>query len=284
MKLQMISDVHLEFRDNRYPHIPRKAPHIALLGDIGRPFSNVYKRFLQDLSRRFDTVLVIAGNHEYYSTSRKKVTVGEIRDQMKSVCATFANVHYLENSSIILEGRVRVLGATLWTNIPSDMWPTVRKSMNDYRTCFIDKYPDINVGVPMAPEHTTNWHETTVKWLKEELSAPGYRNVPTVVLTHHAPYSKGTSDKKFDNNNEQCCYSTDLSKMFAPPIVAWAYGHTHHPFDELVNGVRVLSNPLGYPGELPCEADALARPPIIEVLETDYDKIGQVKVSMESET
>jgi len=261
MRLQIISDIHLEFRSNRYPHIPRRAPHIALLGDIGKPCSNVYRRLLVDLSRRFTTVLVVAGNHEYYSTTRKCLTVSEIREHLAALCNEFPNVHFLDNRALVVEG-VRLLGATLWSAVPQSLWRSVRRVMNDYRMCFIDKYPDINVGVPLAPEHTTNWHDETVRWLKEELSAPGYRDTPTVVLTHHAPYTRGTSDPKFDDSEQQCCYSTDLSALF-PQIVAWAYGHTHYAHDAQVHGMRLVSNPLGYPGELPSESAALDTPPVI---------------------
>lgn len=261
MRLQVISDIHLEFRKNRYPYIPRYAPHIALLGDIGKPFTNVYKRLLYDLSRRFETVIVVAGNHEFYSsTSARKVSIGAIHDRIRSLAALFTNVHYLERQSLFIDG-VRILGATLWTRIPPDSWQIARRSMNDYRMCFVDTYTDINVGIPLTPEHTTNWHEQTLVWLKEELLSSN--PAPTIVLSHHAPYHRGTSAPQFDNHPSQCCYASDLSPLFHSPIVAWAYGHTHFRNDTIVNGVRLVSNPLGYPGELENEMDAIYKPAII---------------------
>lgn len=262
MRMQIVSDVHLEFRLNQFPHIPRRAPHIALLGDIGSPLSHVYRRFLTDLSRRFTTVIVVAGNHEYYSTTRRKTTVGEVREHLRKLCASFPNVHFLDNNVLLLEG-VRILGATLWTSIPPEMWRGARKHMSDYSMCYVARYDDMNAGVPLSPENTTHWHEETVAWIKEELHAPGYRDTPTVILTHHAPYTHGTSDPRFNNNLRQCCYSTDLSALFASPVVAWAYGHTHYPFDKCVNGVRLVSNPVGYPEELASSDTSIRSPPII---------------------
>lgn len=262
MRLQIISDIHLEYRENRYPHIPRKARNIALLGDIGRPFSGVYARLIANLSHRFDNVIVVAGNHEYYSNLKRKITVGEIKEQIARVCGEWNNVHFLDNTTVHIDG-VRILGTTLWTQIPPEMRLEARKKMNDYSMCFIDKYPDLDAGVPLAPTHTTFWHETAVAWLKEELSSPGYLDTPTIVLSHHAPYNFETSDPRFENNSRQCCYSTNLSAMFKPPIIAWAYGHTHHPYDRRVKGVRIVSNPLGYPGELPGEREALNNPCVI---------------------
>lgn len=264
MRLQIISDVHLEFRNGRYPYIPVKAPHIALVGDIGRPFSPVFERFIRDLSRRFDTVLFVAGNHEYHSPSVKKMSVGQIADRIKEVIGKFPNAHFLDRTCLFLDG-VRILGATLWTHVPREAWGLGKKRVNDYRTAYLETYPGIDVGVPLGPDHTSRWHEQTVHWLKEELRAPGYENVPTVVLTHHAPYNKGVSDGKYEGSALQCFYSTDLSCMFAPPLVAWAWGHTHYRADFTVQGVRLVSNPLGYPGELETEEDCIRSPTIIHV-------------------
>ena len=267
MRLQIISDIHLEFRDNRYPYIPQLASNITLLGDIGRPFSAVYARFIRDCSKRFRNVIVLAGNHEYYSTTRRKMTVGEIREKIREVCSQYNNVHFLDDSVVFIDG-VRILGSTLWTFIPAEMWTYGMKTQNDYHMSYIGKYGDINVGVPLAPGHTTHWHENTVKWLKEELAAPGYANTPTVILTHHAPYHLGTSDPKYEKHFDQCFYSTDISVLFKSPVLAWAYGHTHYPADITVKGVRLVSNPLGYPGELGAdyEKNAIDHPPIISMV------------------
>ena len=37
--LQIVSDTHLEFRNNEFPVINRHASNLALLGDIGKPFT-----------------------------------------------------------------------------------------------------------------------------------------------------------------------------------------------------------------------------------------------------
>lgn len=262
MRLQIVSDIHLEFRKNRYPFIPARAPHIALLGDIGRPFSSVYARFIGDLSRRFHTVIFVAGNHEYYSSTNRPVTVAELKGRIHAVCGQYKNVHFLDNRAMFIDG-VRILGSTLWTFIPPEMWSAGRKRMNDYRMTFVEKYADINVGVPLAPEHTTKWHEDAVEWLKEELRAT---SSPTVVLTHHAPSHIGTSDPKYKNDDDQCFYSTDLTALFKHPVVAWAYGHTHYPQKQITpSGMLLLSNPTGYPGELDTEQQSIDAPPVINV-------------------
>jgi len=34
--------------------------------------------------------------------------------------------------------------------------------------------------------------------------------------------------------------------MMNKPIVCWCFGHTHYSSDQIINGVRLVSNQLGY--------------------------------------
>jgi predicted phosphodiesterase len=37
--------------------------------------------------------------------------------------------------------------------------------------------------------------------------------------------------------------------MNHPQIKYWVHGHTHTPFDYMIEGCRVICNPCGYPGQ-----------------------------------
>ena len=82
LRLQVVSDVHLERFPSRYPSaselaaalddvIIPSAPVLVLAGDIGCPATRagaaLYLSFLQLQAGRFELVLVLAGNHEFYS-------------------------------------------------------------------------------------------------------------------------------------------------------------------------------------------------------------------------
>jgi len=66
MRIQYISDIHLEFLTNTPKVIPR-ADVLCLVGDIGYPFSKIYKKFLTEMNNLFKKVFLITGNHEYYN-------------------------------------------------------------------------------------------------------------------------------------------------------------------------------------------------------------------------
>jgi len=43
-------------------------------------------------------------------------------------------------------------------------------------------------------------------------------------------------------------YSSDLSEFILdrPQIKLWTHGHTHHEFDYMIGGTRIVCNPRGY--------------------------------------
>lgn len=89
-------------------------------------------------------------------------------------------------------------------------------------------------------------------WLKESIegieatSAEKERRV--IVFTHHAPTIEGTGDPKYLGHPTNSAFATELTKesWWGPPIVLWAFGHTHWSCDFEKEGVRVMSNQRGY--------------------------------------
>lgn len=69
VSFQILSDLHLEI-NQQYPfyEIPVCAEHIILAGDIGLLTDyDDYRHFLQKQTGRFKLVILILGNHEFYS-------------------------------------------------------------------------------------------------------------------------------------------------------------------------------------------------------------------------
>ena len=62
MKIQYISDIHLEYQST-LPNIDQISDILVLAGDIGFPFSFLYKEFLIDMNKKFKKIFLIAGNH-----------------------------------------------------------------------------------------------------------------------------------------------------------------------------------------------------------------------------
>src|SRR5688572_28243834 len=70
-RIQIVSDIHLEFRSKaNMPIIKRHAENLALLGDIGKPFCTSYASFIGEQAETFDHIFVVMGNHEYYNAKK----------------------------------------------------------------------------------------------------------------------------------------------------------------------------------------------------------------------
>ncbi|AGO81993.2 Metallophosphatase [Pandoravirus dulcis] len=138
VRIQVASDLHLELRDaqaaQRIDDIiaPTGASVLALVGDIGSPVEPSYATFIAAAAARYAHVLVIAGNHEYYGGSAPDApTMADLAAAMRETCAAHANVHFLDDDAIVLDG-VRYVGSTLWSFVPEAFRRRCTKDMNDY--------------------------------------------------------------------------------------------------------------------------------------------------------
>ena len=119
LKIQIASDLHLEYYPINYALaleeliIPDPNAHaLALLGDICALGSDkhlpLYTSFLNQVSQAFPVVLILAGNHEYYSP-KGKYTMTDVKQRLTVLCDHFDNIHLLDNDSIELQG-VKIIG------------------------------------------------------------------------------------------------------------------------------------------------------------------------------
>jgi hypothetical protein len=257
LRIQIASDLHIEFNGtlDQVPNdiiLPR-APVLALLGDVGLAFTPLLQDFLHLQADRFETVLFLAGNHEFYNKGGTPKSVAAQRQWISEVCDARDNLHFLEESSL-LENGVRILATTLWSYIPPTVESQAERSMNDYHLSYVRD--DSGDGLrQMTAADTSQWHAHNVEWLAGEISVASQRKEPVLVLTHHTPSLTGTSAPRFDGNALSHCFSSDLSRLLqAPAVRAWACGHTHWNFDLPLGDNdknvtrRLFSNQHGYKG------------------------------------
>jgi predicted phosphodiesterase len=288
MKVQIVSDLHLEFRGKDVSSllIP-SAPILCMVGDIcvcGA--SNEFKKFLNFLTYytpKFEAIIHVAGNHEYYTSSNSTPkdllnnTMPKIDKQLQLLNKQFSNYHYLNNSiwtyqCIKTKRKYIFVGTTLWTHIPSkkviidkkknisiDLPQLIQKKMNDYNYIYV---PHKTVSNDMTYRKYTvsdmqKKHNSAIIFLKRTIQKIKeiYHKAMTnkiqppvfILLTHHKPLF----DRATDEQDEfTYAYENNLaSTLLVPPFSLAAHGHTHKHYDKRINGVRVVSNPKGYIGE-----------------------------------
>jgi len=233
MKIQYISDIHLEYQ-SELPEIKQIGDILILAGDIGFPFSDIYKDFLIEINNKFKKVFLITGNHEFYNSEKnKEKTMEEIDDHIGNIITQYNlnNISYLDNSYEDYQG-IRFYGTTLWTKISDPNFLT-----NDF-TYIKD------MSIDLRNELFENSCDSIDNLINES-------KLPIVVITHHVPSYK-LIDPIFTSNRHKPynqCYFTDCEKYFKEPIKAWIYGHTHKESNTEINGIKFLCNPKGYPNE-----------------------------------
>lgn len=254
MKIQVVSDLHLEFGPieikNAGADVLVLSGDIIVAADIGRadPYeiiiesekSRLIKNFFRQVSCEFENVIYVMGNHEHYhgdiGVSKKKIT--NLLDEL----AIF-NVHLLENDTVTIDDVIFV-GGTLWTDCNKECPITLfdlRRHMNDY---FVVKNGDNR----LLPEDTVEIHKNTKEFIGNIVKANCDKKI--VVVGHHAP-SKASTHPRYKNETVMNgAYSSDLSDFILdnPNIRLWTHGHTHESFDYMIGMTRIVCNPRGYHG------------------------------------
>lgn len=291
MHLQIVSDIHLESHDHVFEEIIQpSAPYLALVGDIcclgvGNKVERRFIRFLAKCSKHYCAVFMLAGNHEYYTNCG--LTMYEIDERLEEICEMYENVHFLQRSSVVIDD-LRIIGTTLWSNIPKHFEKSAENTMTD----FIKIYSDDDVRLKASKVRAM--HKRDVAFIKSEIQEAIVNEQRCVILTHHAPslrcfwpdgaipdeeniftieelvvnvveslfgFLTGNPALSEDQNKALlvCCCS-DLEPILRhedPEIpedvlTTWIYGHTHIPFDKKIGKTRVVTNPLGYDREADC--------------------------------
>jgi hypothetical protein len=159
--------------------------------------------------------------------------------------------------------RLRLLGATLWTDFRLDRTPIesmaiAEQQLEDFRAIRVERGYRLRA---LRPSDTARLHDATVGFLTRELGRP-FDGV-TVVVTHHAPSPRSIAPR-FDGDRLNPAFASDLEELIrAHQPALWIHGHVHDSFDYRIGATRVVCNPRGYyPGELNPAFDPLL---VIEV-------------------
>lgn len=241
IKLQIVSDLHLEHRSLEFEEVitPCEGANVlALLGDIGSPFSNAdaLMKFLRQCSERYKTVLYVGGNHEHYN--QNGIDISSVNAGLESLCRQFGNVHYL-NSQVFVMSDVCFIGTTLWSHVPLEHKREVENYLNDYRLIFKSNQQRITV------EDTNAEFEKNKGFIENAVLNALSNGLKPVVLTHHTPSFFKTSAPRFEGRPTTHAFSTQLCCP-AGAIRLWCCGHTHFNFHHSAEGYELISNQYGY--------------------------------------
>lgn len=247
MKIRLVSDLHLEFsEDFELEHLDTdKDTVLVLAGDIHTLDSACIK--LRGWAERFKVVLYVPGNHEYYGG-----VITSVDYSIEDSISELDNVYYLSYNTgcSIKVDDVWFWGDTFWTSLDNKYDPNLdwhlKNNLNDFQN--IKRYNEKhNKIVKYDVNCWRYYHKLSKEKLLEFLK--GKVGEKVVVITHHAPNAKSSSDN-FVGSILQPAYYTDMSNVILdnPCIKLWCHGHMHSSSDYMIGGTQVACNPYGYAG------------------------------------
>ncbi|MEZ0308129.1 MAG: metallophosphoesterase [Ramlibacter sp.] len=254
MKIQLMSDLHLEV----HPHfVPRPAPQAQLLvlaGDIGSYQSGSqlagHDFGLERFSPRLGwpvPVLYVPGNHEYDG-----LDFDDAHARLRETCGRLG-ITWLERETLVIEG-VRFIGTTLWADFDALVTDTdradpsgakvFRKREKAFRAAnyYLQKTGTTRGGEPMLAPQWRDQGLACEAWLRGALAAPF--DGSTVVVTHFAP-SLRSADPRYGLTPGTAGFCNSLDELL-PQARLWLHGHLHCQHDYVEGGCRVVANTLGY--------------------------------------
>lgn len=217
---------------------PNHSAYLALLGNIGNPYSPKTSQFLDYCTKHWDHVFWIAGPHElgHSGPSNSGSTFRDNMDAMEKLAERKKIDVFLQGSKHI-DG-VQVVGASLWTPVSNHR---VEDKYKQPEFTVIQKY-----NRSLDPIDISEWNAEDVAYLSSKLQT----DKPTVVLTHHLPHPSLFSPHLSVNAHKRMGMdTTNLSSLLREPCKLWLSGASGGSaigvFDS--NTVAVVNSMYEYP-------------------------------------
>jgi predicted phosphodiesterase len=261
MRIQLISDIHLENYPDFMPRAARGVDVLILAGDIGSyQAGSLLESNDFGLSRfsplrpgaPWPRVFYIPGNHEFDSLDYD-ATYARLRHTCEAL-----GIEWLERETITL-GSVRFIGTTLWSDFESlaRSETTVAEQRKALEKAFraanfyLSKNTTFRNGKPMLAEDIRSLAQECQSWLGNALAVPF--GGTTVTVTHFAPTLR-SADPRYGMTAGTAGFCNSLDHLL-PFSRVWMHGHLHCANDFLASGIedgkpfacRVVANPRGYP-------------------------------------
>jgi Icc-related predicted phosphoesterase len=236
MKIQIVSDIHLEF-DPYYDIAPTDADVLVIAGDVCEVGNiELFESFFSDISDKFQHIFYVLGNHEYYNSE-----YFDTQTKAKEILDPFPNVHVLDNSVFELDD-ILFIGTTLWTDFNAGSPIAMQEANHNMMDFRIIRHGENQLTVDDIKAVNKNCRTFLLGSVQTD------RKV--VIITHHLPDMVCVNDKWKQPHTMQLNYAFAntglLDSILNQNPVLWIFGHTHDKVDMVVQNTRLVCNPKGY--------------------------------------
>jgi predicted phosphodiesterase len=279
MKIQLLSDLHLETNLDFQAEPADGSDLLVLAGDIGSYQTRRDGSVMTEPDwglQRFSPlpqhagwpapVVFVPGNHEYDS-----LDVDEAHRGLREACDRLG-IEWLERETRVFDG-VRLIGTTLWADYdalgdpptepkhiggkskgkashagkPITIDPLthrLRQREKAFRAAnfYLEKMASQRHGRLFDAEAMRALALDCQHWLRWALTTPF--DGATVVVTHFAP-TLHSADPRYGLSPGTAGFCNALDDLL-PQADLWLHGHLHCPQDRQLGRCRIVANPLGY--------------------------------------
>jgi Icc-related predicted phosphoesterase len=189
-------------------------------------------------------IVVVPGNGEYVDQELEAS-----RARYRAVVDAIPNTAWLDDETVVLPGGLRIIGSTLWSDVPEDDIGHYSEMLADEGLKGVD---DIRVGDRYLTLRDTNGlHAAARDFIARELRAlPGSERAKTIVCTHFWPTLRPWTDdagRPLDGDPETRwlhMIGSDLDDLIASSGPRfWLCGHSHTTHQLRIGATQVASNP-----------------------------------------
>ena len=239
MKIQVVSDLHLEFH-NPLPPVAGDADVLICAGDLA-PINTGAVRYTAEAWAKAPHILYVPGNHEYYGAD-----IDRARKQLAEECAKHG-ITLLDTDAIVID-EVHFIGATLWTDFLVD---GLASEPGAHRAALGVSDFDGRIQHERGTGRFTTYesvrrHREERAFIEAELADAERDGTTAVVISHHAPTPRSIAPK-FCGSTLNPAFASNLEPVIARYQPAlWIHGHVHSSVDVTLGDTRILANPGGY--------------------------------------
>jgi len=216
---------------------------LIVAGDISDNLDLSVKE-LDKISKYYDRVLFVDGNHEHLHIYPNLHSIDDIYDKINSL--DNHKIKYLPKETFKL-GRTAFIGCCGWWNYENKKPTETEKHIKYFKKNFPELKAEDNFrNIENIYYKSVEEYNSLTKRLTELEKDKNITEI--IIVTHTLPrtfFSQGHIGTEFNTEFK------NINKKNYPKLTKWIFGHTHAIYETkiLESGIQFISNPRGRPSD-----------------------------------